>query len=467
MTFRKDKKTDSFIDAIAEMKQADYAKAGAKYQEVYDRLVESRNAYSEALKKNLSALMQISSLDLKFKHYIEELMDITSSVKDATQVISGTANETSNVATSISGQHEELTNTIITASEESSDVYKKIEDGQEALTAIRELSMKTIEASDEMRQDMDELLDVVNHMNEVIDGINAISSQTNLLSLNASIEAARAGEAGRGFAVVADEIRGLAEETQNLTANMGDFVNGVKEASQKSAKSSSVTIEALTTMTEKIGSVWEINEQNQQHVAQITEQISSLAAVSEEISSSMLQLESQSSDIKEQCQILADDTEKMQNVSECLQESTEPISSIEEEIGEATQIMGGMTKDAFHRMHGSELVGFLDKAIAAHGVWVQNLERIVNDRVIIPLQLDPTKCGFGHFYSAIPVHTPEIVGIWGEIGEEHKKLHGIGSQVTQALFNENYTKAESLLEEAKKCSANLEKKLITVKNMVS
>ena len=60
---------------------------------------------------------------------------------------------------------------------------------------------------------MNTLLDVVNHMNEVIAGINSISSQTNLLALNASIEAARAGEAGRGFAVVAEEIRKLAEQT--------------------------------------------------------------------------------------------------------------------------------------------------------------------------------------------------------------------------------------------------------------
>ena len=54
--------------------------------------------------------------------------------------------------------------------------------------------------------------------------LDEITSETNLLSLNASIEAARAGEQGKGFAVVAQEIRSLADSSKEFTAQIDGIV---------------------------------------------------------------------------------------------------------------------------------------------------------------------------------------------------------------------------------------------------
>lgn len=75
----------------------------------------------------------------------------------------------------------------------------------------------------------------VEKINDLTNEILSISSQTNLLSLNASIEAARAGEAGRGFAVVADEIRALADNSKNTANNIQQISVMVTQAVEELA----------------------------------------------------------------------------------------------------------------------------------------------------------------------------------------------------------------------------------------
>jgi len=72
-------------------------------------------------------------------------------------------------------------------------------------------------------------LQSLTQIDEMAARILDITSQTNLLSLNASIEAARAGEAGRGFTVVAGEIGELANTSSQTVTEIQAICNETRK----------------------------------------------------------------------------------------------------------------------------------------------------------------------------------------------------------------------------------------------
>lgn len=458
-------KKESLLLSMSELTEADYGKESPGLEQIYRRLLTGRARFEGVLENVLDSLMRISSLDLSLKHYSAILQKVSDSVSDATGLIHTASGRADAISRMVSKQHEELTNTIVEISEESGTVYQRIHEGQQELTVTKELSDSTISVSKEMQQDMNRLSEIINQMNSVIAGINAISSQTNLLALNASIEAARAGEAGRGFAVVADEIRNLADETQKLTASMGSFVTDILTASAKSAESVDNTIESLGTVTQKISHVWELNEDNRQQLEKITNNISSLASLSEEISSTIIELESLSSDINDQCGVLHEDTVRLREHGKNIDNIAKPVEGIETTLDESVKAMGIMTKDAFYKLEDENFAGYIEKAITAHKNWLGNLEQIVKERKILPLQVNDKKCGFGHFYYAIEPARPEVLECWKELGEKHKKFHEYGKRVIDSLFEGDYHKAENLCREAGQYSETLIRDLEHIKKL--
>ncbi|MDR1252041.1 MAG: methyl-accepting chemotaxis protein [Treponema sp.] len=87
-----------------------------------------------------------------------------------------------------------------------------------------------------------------------------ISSQTNLLSMNAAIEAAHAGEAGKGFAVVADEIRKLAESAAEQSKTTGGVLKAIKESINSIAQSTEGILKHFALIEQEVKTVSEQEE---------------------------------------------------------------------------------------------------------------------------------------------------------------------------------------------------------------
>ncbi len=83
---------------------------------------------------------------------------------------------------------------------------------------------------------MGQLGDSAKEIGEIIEIIQAIASQTHLLSLNAAIEAAGAGDAGKGFFVVANEVKELANQTETSAKIIRSKILGMQDHTKKAVE---------------------------------------------------------------------------------------------------------------------------------------------------------------------------------------------------------------------------------------
>jgi len=113
-------------------------------------------------------------------------------------------------------------------------------------------------------QDIKEIAEESEGLLEINSVMENISSQTNLLSMNAAIEAAHAGEAGKGFAVVAGEIRKLAESAAQQSKTISEVLKKIKASIDTITGSTNAALEKFKVVDEQVRAVSE-QENNIHH----------------------------------------------------------------------------------------------------------------------------------------------------------------------------------------------------------
>lgn len=127
---------------------------------------------------------------------------------------------TSNIIDMINGVKVEVNRAL----ESTDNSHKELKNSKESVIDLKEKSKIIVKNNEEVIEAINEFVENIRKVKKTISGIEEVSDQTNLLSLNASIESARAGDEGKGFAIVASEIRNLAEQTNAMLDEISKVV---------------------------------------------------------------------------------------------------------------------------------------------------------------------------------------------------------------------------------------------------
>ena len=318
-----------------------------------DGLADCTNKLAERLREVVDRIQKNSGIlnsdSVKLNDVVSDTSSSVSNVVSAMDDVAHGATNQAETSSDLMANIEELSaklDMITSHIDELNETTKSVSDDamdtkhiMNELLGINEDTKNSVEAIVNQSRDT---LNAVEEINSIVRAIEEITTQTNLLSLNASIEAARAGESGRGFAVVAGEIGALAQQSADSAKKISIIISNIVSQVEKSSalsddlsKNASHQINKLADTQRTMETVLSGVEDISTNTDSIYSEVKSLMLIKDSISDSVETLSATSQENAAASQETSASATVIEGNMSVLKDSSDDISSVVSDLHEA------------------------------------------------------------------------------------------------------------------------------------
>lgn len=345
-------------------------------------LIQLKNGLNEFAKGNLNIQTNITSKDeigevsrhfnqmvAQMKELLTTINHSVGSIKESAESLSAVSEETNasseemaaainEIATGASRSAEEaesahqLSNQLSTRINEISEHTASMKNLSEKADEINQSGLVQIknlrESFDVSKEFIASTENVVNELEEkikkietVMTTISDISTQTNLLSLNASIEAARAGEHGKGFAVVAEEVRKLAEQSVAATGEVQSTISDIQSGAALAVDSMGKTKENFNSQTNVVEhtetafiSISDLVEDMKDSILFINQEMDEISKDKEDVVLSIQSMAAMSEQAAASCEEVSASTDEQVHAIQSVALSAEQLTELSNDLSD-------------------------------------------------------------------------------------------------------------------------------------